>query len=69
MDLGSGDDRVEIYESDNLIELDLSSTAAQTVSLSTVTNASGGNEFSLSSTGYERGPDGRTKLLQWSSRW
>ena len=63
MELGSGDDRVEIYESDNLIELDLSSTADQSVTLSTVTSASGGNEFSLSSTGYELGPDGRTELL------
>ena len=62
MELGSGDDRVEIYESDNLIELDLSSTADQSVSLSTVTGASGSDEFSLSSSGYELGPDGRTEL-------
>ena len=57
MELGSGDDRVEIYESDNLIELDLSSTADQAVNPSSSTG-----EFSLSSHGYELGPDGRTQL-------
>lgn len=54
IDLGSGDDLVQITDKDNFLDLDMSKTGHQTVTLS-----SSGSGFKLVSDGYELGHDGK----------
>lgn len=54
IDLGSGDDLIQLTNKDNFLHLDMSKTGSQTVELTT-----SGSGFQLISNGYERGHDGK----------